>query len=170
MQKLADILKNYGINGEITNQTEGPVLKIIEFIPKAGTKLKNITAITEDIRREMAVSSLRIEASSENNSILFQIPKANADIIDFNTQITTVNFENAKTKYDLPIYLGSNIKGEPVIADLAKMPHLLVGGTTGSSVVGGTTGLSVVGGTTGLSVVGGTTGFSVSPAGVTTQV
>ncbi len=132
MQKLADTLKNYGINGEITNQTDGPVLKIIEFTPKAGTKLKNITAITEDIRREMAVSSLRIEASSENNSILFQIPKGNADIIDFNEQITTTNFEKAKSKYELPIYIGSDIKGELVVADLTKMPHLLVGGTTGS--------------------------------------
>ncbi|MBQ2886937.1 MAG: hypothetical protein IJE43_24765 [Alphaproteobacteria bacterium] len=75
MQKLEDILKNYSINGKITNQTEGPVLKIIEFTPEAGTKLKNITSVTEDIRRELGVSSLRIEASSETNAILFQIPK-----------------------------------------------------------------------------------------------
>ena len=132
MQKLINILKNYDIEGEITNQIEGPVLKIIEFTPKAGTKLKSITSVIEDIRRELAVSSLRIEPSIENNSILFQIPKTEADIIDFNTQIASNTFDSLKSKYNLPLYIGANIKGEPIIADLTKMPHLLVGGTTGS--------------------------------------
>lgn len=132
MQKLEDILKNYSINGKITNQTEGPVLKIIEFTPEAGTKLKNITSVTEDIRRELGVSSLRIEASSETNAILFQIPKENADIVDFKSQINSSTFDTAKSKYALPIYIGADIKGNPVVADLSKMPHLLVGGTTGS--------------------------------------
>ena len=132
MQKLANILKNYDIKGEITNQTEGPVLKIIEFTPQAGTRVKNIIAVTEDIRRELAVSSLRIETSSESNCILFQVPRENPDIIDFKTQIHTPTFENLKQKYELPLYIGADIKGEPVVADLAKMPHLLVGGTTGS--------------------------------------
>lgn len=132
MQKLEDVLKNYDIEGTITNITEGPVLNIIEFTPKAGTKLKNITTSLEDIRRELAISSLRIEPSKETNAILFQIPKEHADIIDFNTQINSTTFENAKTKYALPIYIGADIKGAPIVADLAKMPHLLIGGTTGS--------------------------------------
>lgn len=132
MRKLADVLKNYGINGEIVGQTRGPLLEIIEFRPAAGTKLKNIVSVTEDIRRELGVSSLRIEPSQNSNSLLFQIPTESFATVDFKKMLATPEFAAAKEKYTLPLIMGADIKGNPVIADLAKMPHLLIGGTTGS--------------------------------------
>lgn len=132
MRDLTEVLLNYDINGTVKTITQGPLLQIIEFEPKAGTKLKNILAVEEDIRRELGVSSLRIEPSNTNNSILFQIPLDEFDTIDFKTLLESPQFLTAKTKQTLPLILGADITGTPVIADLSKMPHLLIGGTTGS--------------------------------------
>lgn len=132
MSDLIEVLKNYNINGEIIGQKRGALLEIIEFQPNAGTKLKNITQSLEDIRRELGVSSLRVEASTTGNSILFEIPAKNFETVDFSKMLTSIEFTKAKEKYTLPIILGEDITGTPVIADLAKMPHLLIGGTTGS--------------------------------------
>lgn len=132
MEKLISTLKNYGISGEVVNNYDGPLLKIIEFSPSVGTKLKNIISAQEDIRRELGVSSLRIEPSKTSNGIYFQFPKEQMETIDFISIINSQDFEIAIKKYQLPINIGINTKGEPINADLAKMPHLLVGGTTGS--------------------------------------
>lgn len=132
MRDLTEVLQNYDILGTIKNTTRGPLLEIIEFEPKAGTKLKNILAVTDDIRRELGVSTLRIEPAETGNAILFEIPAEEFDTIDFNTLLNTKQFTEAKTKQTLPLILGADIKGAPIIADLAKMPHLLIGGTTGS--------------------------------------
>ena len=132
MADLENVLKNYTISGEITNETRGPLLRIIEFTPAPGTKLKNITMSLEDIRRELGVSSLRVEPAETGNSILFEIPAENFETVDFNRILNSEEFEKAKGKYALPICLGADIKGTPVFADLAKMPHMLIGGTTGS--------------------------------------
>ena len=132
MSDLANALKNYGISGKIINETRGPLLKIIEFEPAPGTKLKNITASLEDIRREMGATSLRAEPAEVGNSILFEIPAESFETVDFKKIIESEEFEKATQKYALPICLGADIKGVPLFADLAKMPHLLIGGTTGS--------------------------------------
>ena len=132
MADLEDVLENYGIKGDIIDETRGPLLKIIEFEPAAGTKLKNITTSLEDIRREMGVSSLRVEPSENSNSLLFEIPAANFETVDFKEILSSEEFAKAAQKYKLPICMGADIKGNPVFADLTKMPHLLIGGTTGS--------------------------------------
>ena len=132
MSNLEDVLKNYAISGEIINQTRGPLLNIIEFEPAPGTKLKNITSSLEDIRREMGVSSLRVEPAEVGNAILFEVPAENFETVDFNKIINSKEFEKAAEKYALPICMGADIKGTPVFADLSKMPHMLIGGTTGS--------------------------------------
>lgn len=132
MRNLTSVLKNYNINGDIVKQTRGPLLEIIEFQPAAGTKLKNITAVIDDIRRELGVSSLRVEPASIGNTILFQIPAENFETIDFKKFLETPEFTAANEKYKLPLIMGADIKGMPIIADLTKMPHLLIGGTTGS--------------------------------------
>lgn len=132
MPDLLKVLKNYNINGEVLRQSRGPLLEIIEFQPAAGTKLRNIAVVTEDIRRELGVSSLRIEPSQTGNTILFQIPAENFETIDLKKLLNTQEFTNAKETQSLPLIMGADIKGTPVIADLAKMPHLLIGGTTGS--------------------------------------
>lgn len=132
MRDLLEVLKNYNINGTISRQTRGPLLEIIEFEPAAGTKLKNIAAVSEDIRRELGVSSLRIEPAPTGSAILFQVPAASFETVDFKKLLTTPEFAAAKEKQTLPLIMGADIKGAPIIADLAKMPHLLIGGTTGS--------------------------------------
>ncbi len=132
MRNLTEVLKNYGINGEIVGQTRGALLEIIEFQPAAGTKLKNITAVIDDVRREMGVSSLRVEPATESNALLFELPAESFETVDFNMLLQGEEFAAAKEKYKLPLIMGVDIKGTPVIADLAKMPHLLIGGTTGS--------------------------------------
>ena len=129
---LLTVLNNFNINGKIISTTQGPLLNIIEFEPALGTKIKTITNLTEDIRRELGVSSLIIEPSKTSKSILFQYPKDEMDIISFLDIIGSTKFNYAKEEYILPILLGVNIKAEPIFADLTKMPHLLVGGTTGS--------------------------------------
>jgi len=132
MADLETTLQNYGINGKIISETRGPLLKIVEFEPAPGTKLKTITTSIEDIRRELGVSSLRVEPAEEGNAILFEIPADNFETVDFKAILASEAFKKAAGKYALPICLGADIKGEPLFADLAKMPHLLIGGTTGS--------------------------------------
>lgn len=132
MKNLTTVLNNYDIHGEIIGQKKGPLLEIIEFVPEPGTKVRNIFAVIDDIRRELGVSSLRLETSPNGNSLFFEIPAKEFETVDFTKILASTQFESAKEKYALPLCLGADILGEPVFADLAKMPHLLIGGTTGS--------------------------------------
>ncbi len=130
MADLTEVLKHYGVEGVVASETEGPLVKLIEFTPVAGTKLKNITANLDDIAREYGVSSMRVETLNENGNIGFEVPARETQIIDFSSILKSEAFANAKG--NIPICLGVDIKGYPVFADLAKMPHLLIAGTTGS--------------------------------------
>lgn len=130
MNKMEEILKYYGVEGQIVRTTEGPLVKLVEFRPKPGTKLKNITASLEDIARELGAPSLRVDSIEENGTIGFELPTETPQTVDFENLLQSSEFITAKGK--LPLILGVDITGAPVIADLAKMPHLLVAGTTGS--------------------------------------
>ncbi len=132
MKNITSVLNNYNINGEVINHTCGPLLNIVEFSPVAGTKLKNITSSLEDIRRELCTTSLMVTPSVSSATLLFQYPKDKFDIIDFNEIINSKEFCDINKNYELPINIGVDILGSPIIEDLSKMPHLLVGGTTGS--------------------------------------
>ena len=130
MESLTDVLRHYGIVGEVTAVHEGPLVKQIEFLPEAGTKLKTVSASLPDIARELKVSSLRVEPVEGADTLGFEIPADEFKTVDFAALLASTDFENAKGA--LPLCLGVDITGRPVIADLAKMPHLLIGGTTGS--------------------------------------
>ncbi len=130
LQNLAEILLHYGVKGEITGEKTGPMIKQIEFLPAAGTKIKNITSSLPDIAREMGVTSLRVEAIAGTSKLGFEIPAAEMKTVNFSNILNSAEFKNAKG--DLPLCLGVDISGQPVFADLAKMPHLLIAGTTGS--------------------------------------
>ena len=132
MRDLVEVLQNYNVFGEVISTTQGPLLEITEFKPAPGTKLKTITTSLEDIRRELGATSLHVEPNVDTNSLLFEYPKDNFDTVDFNEVLLSNKAKTAKEKYALPICIGATIKGEPLFQDLAKMPHLLVGGTTGS--------------------------------------
>ena len=130
MQDLKEILSHYGVKGNITGVNVGPLVRQIEFLPEPGTKIKNITASLSDIAREMGVSSLRIEAIEKSSKLGFEIANDKMETVDFEAIIESQEFKNAKG--ELPICLGVDIRGTPIFADLAKMPHLLIAGTTGS--------------------------------------
>lgn len=130
MSDLQEILEQYSIFGEVVKETTGPLLKQIEFAPQAGTKLKNILAVEKDIARQMGVTSLRIEPIEGRNCLAFQVPAEEMKTVDFAAILDDDSLWQGKG--ELPICLGVNVVGEPMFADLAKMPHLLVAGTTGS--------------------------------------
>ncbi len=130
MQNLEKVLETYGIKGKVIGVHDGPRVRQIEFQPDAGTKIKNIAAVLDDVAREVGVPSLRVEPIEESRNIGFEVPAEEMKTVDFDSVLETKDFNAAKGY--LPLCLGVDIRGVPVIADLAKMPHLLVAGTTGS--------------------------------------
>ncbi len=130
MHQLEEILSHYGVEGTVEGEGKGPLIKQIRFKPKPGTKIKNITSSVEDIAREMGVKTLRISNVCEGGCIGFEIANDTFQTVPLQDVLES---EQAKTaKGALPISLGVKIDGTPVFADLAKMPHLLVAGATGS--------------------------------------
>lgn len=130
MENLAEILAHYGVKGEVTGVNDGPMVRQITFLPAPGTKIKSITASLPDVAREMGVSSLRAEPVAGSSELGFEIPAAEMKTIDFAAIVNGADF--AAAKGELPLCLGVDIAGRPVFADLTKMPHLLIAGTTGS--------------------------------------
>lgn len=130
MAELTEVLAHYGIKGEVVGVYDGPLVRQIEFRPEPGTKLKNIAAVLDDAARELGVASLRAESLEDSQTIGFELPQTALKVIDFESILASETFKQAGGA--LPINLGVDIRGNPVMADLAKMPHLLVGGTTGS--------------------------------------
>lgn len=130
MNNLTEVLAHYNIKGEVIGTASGPLITQIKFRPQAGTKISALTSSLDDIRRELSVSALRISNVCAENCIGFEIPNQNFETVDFSKIIKSNQFKNANGR--LPLNLGVGIDGEPIFADLAKMPHLLVAGATGS--------------------------------------
>ncbi|MBR6327449.1 MAG: DUF87 domain-containing protein, partial [Alphaproteobacteria bacterium] len=118
------------VEGYVEGEVSGPLIKQIKFKPKAGTKIKMITAAIDDIAREMGVKNLRISQVCEGGCIGFEIANDTFQTTPLIKLLDTPEAQNAKGA--LPINLGVKIDGTPIFADLAKMPHLLVAGATGS--------------------------------------
>ncbi len=130
MTDLETVLSHYGITGKEIETRTGPLIRQIVFEPTAGTKMKNITSHISDIARELKLNSLRVEPIENSNYLGFEIPADEFNTVDFHAVLSSPQFQTAKGA--LPICLGVDITGTPRFADLAKMPHLLVAGTTGS--------------------------------------
>jgi len=130
MFDLEEILSHYGVEGKVEGEVQGPLIKQIKFKPKAGTKIKNITSSVEDIAREMGVKNLRISNVCDGGCIGFEIANDVFETVPLQNVLSSDEAQNAKGA--LPVSLGVKIDGTPVFADLAKMPHLLVAGATGS--------------------------------------
>lgn len=127
---LLKVLKDFKINGKITGVEAGPVITLHEFEPSAGTKSSRIIGLADDIARNLKVKSARISVISEKNAIGIELPNRVRNTIFLKDILETSEYRNSN--YALPIVLGSDIAGKPVIMDLAKAPHLLIAGTTGS--------------------------------------
>lgn len=133
MPERADIervLGHYGINGRVVGERRGPLLQLTEFEPAAGTKIKKLASALDDIARELKVSSVNVEPVPGSNSVWLEIPAETPETVDFASLADSRACKEFKAA--LPLCLGVDVRGEPVTADLAKMPHLLVAGTTGS--------------------------------------
>jgi S-DNA-T family DNA segregation ATPase FtsK/SpoIIIE len=129
-QELAKVLQDFGIKGEIVGVKPGPVVTLYEFEPAAGTKSSRVISLADDIARSMMAISARIAVIPGKNALGIEIPNSKREIVYLRDIMESSLYQN--TSHKLPLVLGKNIGGDAVIADLAKMPHLLVAGTTGS--------------------------------------
>ncbi|TCL71948.1 DNA translocase FtsK [Rhizobium sp. BK251] len=127
---LESVLEDFGVKGEIIHVRPGPVVTLYEFEPAPGVKSSRVIGLADDIARSMSALSARVAVVPGRNVIGIELPNATRETVYFREMIESGDF--AKSSYKLALGLGKTIGGEPVIAELAKMPHLLVAGTTGS--------------------------------------
>ena len=128
--KLSNALKEFGVEGDIDIVRPGPVVTLYELKPAPGIKTKRVISLTDDIAREMAVASVRIAVVPGKNSIGIELPNENRNTVYLREIFDSENFQTQEK--GIPLSLGKDIGGTPIIADLSLMPHLLISGTTGS--------------------------------------
>jgi len=128
--KLEKVIRDFGVKGQIIHVHSGPVVTLFELEPPPGTKSNRIISLTDDIARSMSAVSARVAVLPGRNAIGIELPNAKRETVYLRELLAAEDFES--TKHKLALCLGKTIGGEPVIADLARMPHLLVAGTTGS--------------------------------------
>jgi DNA segregation ATPase FtsK/SpoIIIE, S-DNA-T family len=127
---LEGVLDDFGVKGEIINVRPGPVVTLYELEPAPGTKSSRVIGLADDIARSMSAISARVAVVPGRNAIGIELPNQRRETVYFRELIGSQDFE--KTPHKLALALGKTIGGEMVIAELAKMPHVLVAGTTGS--------------------------------------
>lgn len=129
-EKLKSILDDFGVQGEIANVYPGPVVTLYEFRPAPGVKSSRVIGLADDIARSISSVSTRISVMPGVNALGIEIPNPQKETVYMRTLLEEEQFQNPNHK--LPLALGKNISGDPVIGDLSRMPHLLIAGTTGS--------------------------------------
>ena len=127
---LENVLGDFGVRGEIINARPGPVVTLYELEPAPGIKSSRVIGLADDIARSMSAVSARVAVVSGRNAIGIELPNPTREKVYLRELLATEDFNNSSAK--LPLCLGKTIGGEPVIVDLARMPHLLIAGTTGS--------------------------------------
>jgi len=127
---LENVLDDFNVKGEITAVRTGPVVTMYELEPAPGIKASRVIGLAEDIARNMSAISARVSSIPGKTVMGIELPNADRQVVSFKELVASEAF--AESKGSLPIILGKGIAGEPVVADLAAMPHLLVAGTTGS--------------------------------------
>ena len=127
---LEGVLEDYGVRGQIVNVRPGPVVTLYELEPAPGIKSSRVITLADDIARSMSAVAARVAVIPGRNLIGIELPNARRETVYLRELLASTDFEKAKMR--LPLCLGKTIGGEPVIAELARMPHLLIAGTTGS--------------------------------------
>ncbi len=127
---LEGVLDDFGVRGEIVNVRPGPVVTLYELEPAPGIKSARVIGLADDIARSMSAISCRVAVIPGKNAIGIELPNAKRETVYLRELLASQDFETTKARIGL--CLGKTIGGEPVIVDLARMPHLLVAGTTGS--------------------------------------
>ncbi|WP_284351955.1 FtsK/SpoIIIE family DNA translocase [Roseisolibacter agri] len=130
-QRLEEVLRTFKIDGRITGRTVGPTVTQFEYEPAAGVKVRQIASLSDDLALAMRAPSIRIVAPIPGKGAVgIEVPNATREMVVFRELVDHPEFDHAKAA--LPIALGKDLEGKPVIADLAKMPHLLIAGATGA--------------------------------------
>ncbi len=127
---LATVLQDFGIKGEIVKVRPGPVVTLYELEPAPGTKTSRVIGLSDDIARSMSAVSVRVAVVPGRNVIGIELPNVGREMVCLRELLASTDFELSKSK--LPLALGKDISGAAVVVDLARMPHLLIAGTTGS--------------------------------------
>jgi S-DNA-T family DNA segregation ATPase FtsK/SpoIIIE len=127
---LEDVLADFGVKGEIKDIRPGPVITLFELEPARGTKSSRVIGLADDIARSMSASAVRVAVVPGRNAIGIELPNSRRETVLLRELLETDAF--AHSAATLPMALGKGIGGEPIVADLARMPHMLVAGTTGS--------------------------------------
>jgi S-DNA-T family DNA segregation ATPase FtsK/SpoIIIE len=127
---LESVLAEFGVRGQIDQIRPGPVVTLYELAPAPGVKHARVVALSDDIARSMSVAACRVSVVSGRNAIGIELPNQRRETVYLRDLLSSADYE--KSSQSLPMALGETIQGEPYIADLAKMPHLLIAGTTGS--------------------------------------
>lgn len=129
-KELLNVLNDFGIRGEMLGAKAGPIITLQEFEPAAGTKASRIIGLADDIARSMSAVSTRISVIPGHNAMGIELPNEKRETIYLRELLESKDYQ--ETNFKLPLVLGKDIGGDPVMVDLAKMPHLLIAGTTGS--------------------------------------
>ena len=127
---LEGVLEDFGVKGQIIKVRPGPVVTLYELEPAPGIKSSRVISLADDIARSMSALSARVAVVQGRNAIGIELPNTKRETVFLREMLGSEAFE--KTNLNLALALGKNIGGEPVFADLARMPHLLIAGTTGS--------------------------------------
>lgn len=127
---LESVLAEFGVKGQIDQIRPGPVVTMYELVPAPGVKTARVVALADDIARSMSVISCRVAVAQGRNAIGIEMPNSRRETVYLRDLLSSADYD--KASQILPMALGETIGGEPYIADLAKMPHLLIAGTTGS--------------------------------------
>ncbi len=127
---LEKILLDFGVNGSIKKVSHGPVVTLNEFEPAAGVKVSKIINLSDDIARNTSSESARISTIPGSNTVGIELPNTKRENVYLSEILSNPDFKKKEIK--LPIALGKNISGKPIVGDLSSMPHLLIAGTTGS--------------------------------------
>ncbi len=127
---LQQVLRDFGVRGEVIDANPGPVVTLYEFEPAPGVKSSRVIGLADDIARSMSAISARVAVVPGRNVIGIELPNRRRDTVWLRELLASHEYVETRTR--LGICLGKSIGGEPLVADLARMPHLLVAGTTGS--------------------------------------
>ena len=128
-RRLETVLEDFGVKGEIKRFRQGPVVTLFELEPAPGVKASRVIGLADDLARNMSAVSVRVATVPGKNVIGIEMPNQTRDIVYLRQQLATKDFAGVQ---GLPLALGKDIGGAPVVVDLARMPHLLIAGTTGS--------------------------------------
>ncbi len=128
--RLTTVLANFKVNGKVISIKHGPTVTTYEFQPEVGVKASKIIGLANDIARCMMVTSVRISTLTGSDAVGIELPNKARSLVLMSELLETEEWK--KYTGNIPIVLGRNMLGQPVIVDLAKMPHLLIAGTTGS--------------------------------------